>query len=90
MTGNDHFYKKVSSRPAVDAGLPFLPDTDALSVINSCRNGYLDLLAACNITGSAAVCTFFLNDLSCSVTFRTGLDISDCAEEGLLGKDYSR
>ena len=88
MTSYNHFYQQITSWSAVSTRFTLLPDPDALSVINTCRNGNLDLLSAGNISTPMTIRTFLLDHLTGSITIRAGLDISDCSKEGLLGKDH--
>ena len=88
MTHDIDLHQKVSSRSAVDARFSLFTDTDALAVINTCRNRVCDLFPAGSITASMTLSTLLLYYLTGSSTVRTGLYISHCAEQGLLGKDY--
>ncbi len=87
VTRHCHLHKQISSRAAVYARLSLLADADALSVVNTRRDGHSDLLLAGNIAGSAAVRALVLDDLSAAVAVRTCLYVLHCAEEGLLGVD---
>ena len=55
MTSYYNFYKQIASWSAVCSRLAFITDSYALSVINTCRNGYLNFFLIGNITCSAAV-----------------------------------
>ena len=85
MAGYDHFHHQIASGTSIGARFSLFPDADALSVVDSCRNGYLDLLAVGNESGSPAVRAFLFDDLSGSLAVRTGLDILNGSEHGLLG-----
>jgi len=88
MTGNIYFYKQIASWASVCSRFPLLSDTDTLTIVNTCRYRYLDFLSGRCITGSTACCTFIFNDLTCSMTVRTGLYITHHSKHGLLGKYY--
>ena len=77
----DHLHKKIPSGSSVHAGLTLITDPDALSVIDTCRNGYLDGLLAADITCAAAVRALVLDDLSASSAVRACLHIPNSAEE---------
>ena len=66
-----YFYKKVATCSAVGARLALSTDTYTLSMVDSGRDRYLDLLFACNVTGSVAVGTFVLDHFSGTMTMRT-------------------
>ena len=74
-SGNKNFYQKISSWSAVYTWFTFFTDAHALTIINTCRNGYGYLLLAGYIACSAAIRTFFLNNLTSSLAIRTGLYI---------------
>ena len=84
----DHFHKKIASGSSVHAGLTLVADADALSVVDTGRNGYLDGLLAADITRAAAVRALVLDDLSASSAVRACLHISNSAEEGLLREHH--
>ena len=88
MAGNHHFYHQVSSWSAVCSRFSFFPDTNTLSVIDTCRYGYFDLFAVGNESCSPAVRTFVFDHFSGSMTVGTGLNILDRSEHGLLGIYY--
>ena len=77
------FHEKVPSRASVHSRFSFVTDTDALSVVNTCRDRNFDLLPAGGISCSGAVRAFFFYDLTGTVTVGTGLNILDSAEERL-------
>ena len=81
----NHLNKKITSRAAVYSRLTLLPYTHALSVVYTCGDADLDLLPFGNISVSVTVRAFILNDLTCSVTVRAGLNVLYHAEERLLG-----
>ena len=87
MASYIYFYKKISSWAAVCSWLAFITDTDALAIVNTSRNGYLDLLAVGNVSGTAAIRTFVLDDLTGTMTVRAHLYITYHTEHGLLGID---
>ena len=80
MTINAHIDKQISPGSAMDSRLAFTADTYALSVVNTGRYGYFDGLLIPNIAGASAVRAFILNNFTCSVAIRTGLNISHHAE----------
>ena len=84
MLRYNNLNKKVSSWSAVDSGFTLFSYSYALAVINAGRNCNLDLLATCNVSGSVTVCTLLFDDLTCTATFRTCLNVSYSAKEGLL------
>ena len=86
-SGYGYLNEKVSSLAAVRSGLTLSGDTDALSVIDTCRDFDLDLLLAGDISGTIAVRALLLDDLTGTTTVRTCLDILYLTEEGLLGID---
>mgnify|MGYP002240351177 CR=1 FL=1 len=61
----------------------FSTDSDTLSIIDTCRNGYLYRLFACHITCSRTIRTFLFDNLPCSMTIRTSLYILYGSKEGL-------
>ena len=85
MAGDIYLYQQIASRTAVRSGSPFSRITDTLTVINTCRNGNLDLLSGRSIAGAAAGTAFLFDHFSCSAAFRTGLYVPDHAEHRLLG-----
>ena len=87
MGRDNDFHQKVSAGAAVNTGLALLTDPDALAIVNARRNGDINGLAVGDIAGSAAVGALVFDDLAGSAAVRTGLDIADRPEEGLLGKD---
>ena len=84
MTGYLYFYQQIASRSAIGSRFSFFTDTDALSIVDTCRNRYLDLLSACGKSGSTAIRAFVFDDLTGSSTVRTGLYVSYHTEHGLL------
>ena len=76
MTGYLYFYQQIASRSAIGSRFSFFTDTDALSIVDTCRNRYLDLLSACGKSGSTAIRAFVFDDLTGSSTVRTGLYVS--------------
>ena len=86
MPSHNHLHQHIPSGAAVDAGLAQAGHTGGLSVVNTCGNIHRVALAHGNVSGTPAVGTFFLNNLSCTLTVRTGLHIADCSKERLLGK----
>ena len=85
MAGHHNFHHQISSWTSVCTWLTLLPDTDTLSVVDSGRYRYLNLLTAGNKSGSTAIRAFVSDNLSGSMTIRTGLYILDGSEHGLLG-----
>ena len=85
MTGYIYLNQQISSRSAVGPGSPFFTDTDALTIINTGRYRYLDLLSGRGISGSTAGTAFVLDHLTGSITVRTGLNITYHTKHGLLG-----
>ena len=79
-----YFYEKVASRSAIGSWFTLITDTDALSVVDTGRDGNLDLLTCGSISCSMAGTAFILDDLTRSVTVRTGLYITDHTKHGLL------
>ena len=86
-SGYGYLNEKVSSLAAVRSGLSFSCDTDALSVVDTCRDLDLNLLLAGDISGTVAVRALLLDDLTGTSAVRTCLDILYLTEEGLLGVD---
>ncbi len=87
MIGYDNFHQKISSGSAVHSGLTLFSYPYALSVVDTCRYGNLDLLAACDVSGSVTVAALVLDHLAGASALGTGLDVSYSAKEGLLGID---
>ena len=85
MTGYIYLNQQISSRSAVGSRLTFFTDTDTLTIINTGRYRYLDLLSGRGISGSTAGTAFVLDHLTGSVTIRTGLNITYHTKHGLLG-----
>ena len=86
MSRYDNLYEQIASRSAVDSRLALLPDTDALSVVDTCRNRHLNLFLACNVSGTPAIRALVFDDLSGTATVRTGLHILHRTKERLLCK----
>src|SRR5699024_5967186 len=84
MAGYHDFYKQISSGSSVSSGFSLVTDSDALAIINSCRNRNLDLFTTRRIPGSMAFRAFIPDHLSSAAAFRTSLDITDRAEHRLL------
>ena len=84
MTCNIYLYKQIASRSSVCTWFTFLTNTDTLTIVNTCRYRYLNLLSGRSISGSTAGGTFVLNNLTCSVTVRTSLYITHHSKHGLL------
>ena len=84
MTGYIYLYKKVASRAAVCTRLSLLTDAYALSIVDTGRDRNLNLLARRSISCSTAGTAFVLDDLTGSITVRTGLYITDHTKHGLL------
>ena len=85
MTGYIYLNQQISSRTAIGSRFTFFADTDTLTIINTCRYRYLDLLSGRGISGSTAGTAFVLDHLTGSVTVRTGLNITYHTKHGLLG-----
>ena len=46
---------------------------------------YLNFLAIRNVSGTTAIRTFIFDDLTCTMTIRTHLNVTNHAKHGLLG-----
>ena len=88
MPPYDHFYQQIASGAAVCPRFSLIPDSDALAVINTGGNGYLNFLFVRNVSRSVTIRAFLFDDLARSMTIRTGLDASGRSEENLLCKYY--
>ena len=86
-SGYGYLNEKVSSLAAVRSGLSFSCDTDALSVVDTCRDLDLNLLLAGDISGTVAVRALLLDDLTGTSAVRPSLDILYRTAEGRLGVD---
>ena len=80
-----YFYQQIASRTSICARFTFITDTDTLTIVNTCRNSNGNLALSCNITGAMTIRTFLTNDLTRSMTVRTGLHILHHAKQRLLG-----
>ena len=83
-----YFHQKISSGTSVHARLSFFTDPDALTVIDTGRDRYCDLLAAAGIALTTTVRTLLFHDLTGTAAVRTGLYISNHPEKRLLGIDH--
>src|SRR5699024_1491010 len=84
MSCHLYFHQKISSRTSIPSRFSFFPDTDALSVVNSGRNRYLNLLSHCGITRSAAIRTLIPDHFTAAAALRTCLNVPDHTEYRLL------
>ena len=85
MLGNNCLHQQITALTPACAGLAAPCQTHALTVVNACRNGYLEFLAHGFITCAVTVRTLFLDNLSGAITVRTCLHILHSPEKGLLG-----
>ena len=85
MTADSYLYQQIASTTAIDTRFTLIPDTDALSIVDTSRDAYLDLLSIGDVTTAMTVRTLILDDLTGTTTVRTCLDISYHTKQRLLG-----
>ena len=85
VSGHHHFHQQIAPLSAAGSGLALPGQTDALAIVDACRDRHFEFLSRGNISGAVALRTFFADHLAGAAAVRTGLDILNRAEEGLLG-----
>ena len=77
-------YQEISSRTAVGSGLARAAKTYCLTVINACRDRYLEALLGLDIAETTAVRALLLDHLARAAAFGAGGDCLHLAEERIV------
>ena len=88
MPAYKHFHKQIPPAATIYTWLTFITYPYTLAIVYSSRNWYWNLLAFAYIPCTTAVCTFTLDNFTCSPAVRTWLYIPYHTKQWLLCKYY--